>query len=85
MREDDTVDQLKAAVARRRRADDEGTQARADIDRLIVEYLRAHPDAPREEVADLAEVSPTKVRTLAAAAGIPGRKRGGPPRRRTTG
>jgi phage terminase Nu1 subunit (DNA packaging protein) len=82
MREDDTVQQLKDARDRRRRADEEGAQARADIARLIVEYLRANPDVPREEVAELADVSPTTVRDLARAAGIPARKPGGPGRRR---
>lgn len=81
---EDEVEKLKAAVARRQRAEAEEAAARAEVDQALLEYLRKHPDQDRDEVAQLADVSPTKVRQVAKEGGIPPRKRGGVKRRSVT-
>jgi hypothetical protein len=82
MRKDtNPVDALRDAVQRRQQHDQGAAQARADIDRHLLAILKADPDIDRDDLAELADVSPTKVRQIAKEGGIPPRKRGGRGRR----
>ncbi|WP_160051182.1 hypothetical protein [Nocardiopsis sp. FR26] len=86
MRKDtNTVDALREAVKRRQHHDEGAAQARTDIDNLVLELLKQDPARDREELAELADVSPVKIRAIAKAGGIPPLKRGGPGRRVTKG
>lgn len=86
MRKDtDTVEALREAVKRRQQGDEIAAKARTDIDRLVLELLQQDPTRDREELAELADVSPRTVRAIAQKGGIPPLKRGGPGRRVTKG
>ena len=86
MRKDtETVEALREAVQRRQHHDEGAAKARTDIDRLVLDLLKQDPTRDREEVAELAGLSPVRVRAIAREGGIPPLKRGGPGRRVTKG
>lgn len=84
MRKDtNTVEALKEAVKLRQHHDEGAAQARSTIDRLVLDLLKQDPTRDREELAELAELSPRTVRAIAKEGGIPPRKPGGRGRRVT--